>query len=226
MRHTAWRKPLYRFWHEWRGLIVFALLMAVFRSSIADWNLVPSGSMRPTLVEGDRIFVNRIAYDLKLPFSQTSVARMGEPQRGDIVVFFSPEDGTRLVKRVIGLPGDRVEMRDDQLIINGAPVAYRLLREEMSPDGAALIANETLSGRPHEMAVLPERMAMRSFGPVDVPADEYLMMGDNRDNSKDSRYIGLVARRLLAGRATRVVLSLDAQHYYQPRADRFFHALH
>lgn len=225
MRHPAWRKAVYRFWHEWRGLVVFAVLMAVFRSSIADWNLVPSGSMRPTLLEGDRIFVNRVAYDLKLPFSQTSVARIGDPQRGDIVVFFSPEDGTRLVKRVIGLPGDRVEMREDQLIINGAPVAYHVLREEMSPDGAALIANETLSGRSHEMAVLPERLAMRNFGPVDVPPDEYLMMGDNRDNSKDSRYIGFVARRLLAGRATRVVLSLDAQRYYQPRAGRFLHPL-
>lgn len=217
---SVWHKRLSCLWHEWRGLIIFAALMAVFRSSIADWNDVPSGSMRPTLVEGDRIFVDRMAFDVKLPFSQTSMMRTGDPQRGDIIVFFSPEDGTRLVKRVIGLPGDRVEMRDDRLVLNGVPVDYRLLRQEIGADGMAVIAREALPERPHQMAVLPERIAMRNFGPVNVPQGEYLVLGDNRDNSKDSRYIGFVARHLIAGRATRIVLSLDSKHYFMPRPDR------
>jgi signal peptidase I len=101
-----------------------ALVMFSIRSSLADWNDVPTGSMKPTILEGDRVFVNKLAYDLKVPFTTWHIAEWSNPQRGDIVVFFSPKDGTRLVKRVIGLPGDTVELLNEQLIINGQPVEY------------------------------------------------------------------------------------------------------
>src|SRR5512146_1868347 len=94
-----------------RPLLIVALIVFSIRSSLADWNDVPSGSMRPTILEGDRVFVDNLAYDLKFPFTRWHIAEWSDPQRGDIVVFFSPHDGKRLVKRVVGLPGDVVELR-------------------------------------------------------------------------------------------------------------------
>ena len=92
------------------------------RSTIANWNDVPTGSMRPTILEGERIFVNKVAYDLKIPFTSVRLFEWGNPQRGDIVVLYSPADGKRLVKRVVGLPGDRLALVQGRLLINGAPV--------------------------------------------------------------------------------------------------------
>ena len=112
---------------EIRPLLVIALVVFAVRSSFADWNDVPTGSMKPTILEGDRVFVNKLAYDLKVPFTTWHLAEWGNPQRGDVVVFYSPHDGTRLVKRVIGLPGDLVELRNEQLFLNGHPVGYASL---------------------------------------------------------------------------------------------------
>src|SRR5512142_1530848 len=112
-RARAWWKQ------EIRPLLIVALVVCSVRSSIADWNDVPSGSMKPSIIEGDRIFVNKLAYDLKVPFTTWHLAQWGNPQRGDIVVFYSPANGVRLVKRVVAVPGDTVELRNDKLIING-----------------------------------------------------------------------------------------------------------
>src|SRR6516162_10613328 len=103
-----------RWWRkEIRPLLVMALVVFSVRSSLADWNDVPSGSMQPTILVGDRVFVNKLAYDLKVPFTTLHLAEWSNPKRGDIVVFYSPYDGTRLVKRVVGLPGDSIELRND-----------------------------------------------------------------------------------------------------------------
>src|SRR3954468_13628125 len=98
-----------------KSLLVFFGLMLVFRSACADWMLVPSGSMNPTIVEGDRILVDKAAYGLRIPFTTVRLTRGADPQRGDIVIFPAPDDGTVLVKRVVGLPGDTVAMRDERL---------------------------------------------------------------------------------------------------------------
>src|SRR5262245_44086320 len=100
-------------------LAVLILVLTSFRSAIADWNDVPSGSMRPTILEGDRIFVNKLAYGLKVPFTTMHLARWASPARGEVVIFFSPDEGLRMVKRVVGLPGDTVQMIDNRLYING-----------------------------------------------------------------------------------------------------------
>ena len=121
--------------HENRGFIVFILMFGIFRTAIADWNPVPSGSMRPSLVEGDVVFVNRLAYDLKIPLTDVVLAHLGDPQRGDIVTFISPADGKRLIKRLVALPGDVVEMRDKQLLINGVKADYKLLDTVSEPMG-------------------------------------------------------------------------------------------
>jgi signal peptidase I len=216
---------------ELRSLLITALVVFAVRSSFADWNTVPSGSMKPTIMEGDRIFVNKVAYDLKVPFTTLHLAEWSAPQRGDIVVFYSPKDGTRLVKRTVGLPGDTVELRHDQLIINGAPVEYKSIAEELVPDVNAgdransVYASEHLPGRSHLVAGIPRVPAMRDFGPVQVPDGCYFMMGDNRDNSFDSRYFGAVKRSRILGRATAVIASLDADHHWKPRWDRFFSSL-
>src|SRR5678815_2482625 len=119
MNAKSFRSRALRLWKkEIRPLLLVALVVFAARSSLADWNDVPTGSMRPTILEGDRIFVNKLAYDLKVPFTTLHLAEWGNPQRGDIVVFFSPHDEKRLVKRVIGLPGDTVELRDNTLVIN------------------------------------------------------------------------------------------------------------
>lgn len=112
-----------------KGFLMFLLLFGVFRSAVADWSPIPSGSMRPNLLEGDVVLINRMAFDLKIPLTEVSVAHLGEPARGDMVVFHSPHDGTRLIKRVLALPGDLVEMRGDRLFINGEGASYAPLGE-------------------------------------------------------------------------------------------------
>jgi signal peptidase I len=222
--HKLWRE-------EFRPLLIMAVVIFAARSSFADWNKVPTGSMKPTILEGDRVFVNKLAYDLKVPFTTLHLAEWSAPHRGDIVVFYSPKDGSRLVKRTVGLPGDTVELRGDKLVINGAVVEYKSIADELVPDISARdraiseFATEQLPGRSHLVAAIPAISALRNFGPIQVPEGSYFMMGDNRDNSYDSRYFGAVKRARILGRATAVVASLDADHHWRPRWSRFFSSL-
>jgi signal peptidase I len=232
MNWTKYRALASRWWkREIRPLLILALVMFSIRSSLADWNDVPTGSMKPTILEGDRVFVNKLAYDLKVPFTTWHIAEWSNPQRGDIVVFFSPKDGTRLVKRVIGLPGDTVELRNEQLVINGQPVDYTALDPKIpgqisEPERArSLFATEKLPARPHAVMAINGVQAIRSFGPVHVAEGHYFMMGDNRDNSFDSRYFGTVDRSQIVGRTSSVVLSLDKSNYWLPRRGRTFSSL-
>ena len=232
MNLTAFRLRVRRWWQkEIRPLLILAIILFSIRSSFADWNDVPSGSMEPTILIGDRIFVDKLAYDLKVPFTTWHLAQWSNPQRGDIVVFYSPYDGTRLVKRVVGLPGDTIELRNEHLVINGKPVDYAPLNADTSeplPESAhapCLFAAETLSRHPHAVMAIAGIPAKRTFGPIRVPAGRYFMMGDNRDNSFDSRYFGTVARNQIVGKATAVVVSLDHNHYWLPREHRFLSPL-
>jgi signal peptidase I len=223
MKHW-WRKEI-------RPLLIIALVVFSIRSSLADWNDVPTGSMKPTILEGDRVFVNKLAYDLKVPFTTRRIAEWSNPRRGDIVVFYSPHDGKRLVKRVVGLPGDSIELRNDVLILNGqvveyAPIAAELLRDVASADRTShVFATEQLPGRAHAVAGYPGVRALRDFGPIKVSEGHFFMMGDNRDDSFDSRYYGAVERKRIVGKATTVVMSTDREHYWKPRWDRFFSSL-
>jgi len=216
---------------EARPLLITALVLFAFRSAIADWNDVPTGSMKPTIMEGDRVFVNKLAYDLKVPFTTWHLAQWDNPKRGEIVVFFSPADEKRLVKRVIGLPGDTIELRHDQLLVNGQPLSYEPLGKNYINELPAAeqpqhqFASEDLATHPHPVMATPQLPAPRNFGPITVPEGQYFMMGDNRDNSYDSRFYGGVARSRIVGRASSVVISLDHDDYYLPRWHRFFTAL-
>ena len=164
---------------ELRPFLVLMLILFSIRSSLADWNDVPTGSMRPTILEGDRVFVNKLAYDLKVPFTTWHLAEWCNPQCGDIVVFFSPHDGQRLVKRVIGLPGDTLELRNNALVINGQPVAYQPIAEELLRDipttarAGRVFASEQLPGQTHAVTGNPAAPAVRSFAPLRVPEGQY-----------------------------------------------------
>jgi signal peptidase I len=217
-----------RLWREWRGFAAFVVVMLVFRSAVADWNQVPSGSMLPSILVGDRIVVDKLAYDLRLPFTLKRIARWHEPERGDVVTFLSPEDDRLLVKRIVGIPGDEVALRDNRLVINGiqatyepvaladasigpfTPLGYGLYRERvLGSSHLVMLRNDGASGFTGNLATLR------------VPEGHYLVLGDNRDNSRDSRVIGFVARDRILGRARTIAFSLDYDNYYAPRPERF-----
>lgn len=207
------------------GIVVTVVAVLGFRSAVADWYDVPTGSMQPTILIGDRIFVNKLAYDLKVPFTGVRIATWGDPVRGDVVICASPVDGTRLVKRVVAGPGDEVAMKDGLVWINGRRLTYVPDAAGGIPLGEAglgmTFSRETLGGREHIVAAMPGKRSMRDFGPVTVPADSYFVMGDNRDNSGDSRHWGFVDRGTVAGRVTGLAMSLDKENGWRPRWSRF-----
>ena len=210
-----------KFWKENQGLALFIFLMLIFRSAIADWNTVPTGSMKPTIVEGDRIWVNKMAYDLRIPFTHISLYKIADPERGDIVVFDSESLDKRLVKRVIGLPGEVIEMRNNVLIVNGVVLGYQsTILSEVKGEWI-----EDLLGIKHRVRIDGTPGNLSSFRPVLIPEKQYLVLGDNRNNSADSRVIGLIPRDEIVGRSRNVVLSLDYDDFYLPRKDRFFQSL-
>lgn len=218
-------------WREWIkpiGLVV--IIVFPLKSAVADWNWVPSGSMKPTILEGDLVFVNKLAYDLKVPFTLQRLAQWDNPERGDIVVFFSPHDGTRLVKRVVGVPGDTIELRNNMLMLNGKAMVYESVNaqpyaKEIYEDARAVLAIEQGAGRSHLVMELPSRRAPRTFDSITVPPGKYFMLGDSRDNSFDSRFWGFAERKQIVGKANRVLLSFDKNHRYVPRLGRTFSSL-
>lgn len=218
-------------WRDWLRSIVFIVLaVTAFRSAVADWNDVPTGSMKPTILEGDRIVVNKLAYDLKIPYTRWQIASWGDPARGDIVVLSSPADGKRLVKRVIGLPGDTIAMRHNRLVVNSEPVVYSPIDPDLviafDPQGNnRVLAAENLDGNQHAMMITLGARALRSFGPIAVPQGQYFLMGDNRDESFDSRHFGLVGRTQIYGRALAVAGSVNPDNHFWPRWKRFFTGL-
>jgi signal peptidase I len=220
-------------WRDWRGFLVFVAIMLVVRSAVADWNNVPSGSMMPAILIGDRILVDKLAYDLRVPFTLHRVARWRDPARGDIVTFVSPEDGRLFVKRVIGMPGETVMLDGNRLTVDGEPAAYAALDEAditalgLSQVTGFVFLREMVDGTEH-VVMLDQRATYHghhSFGPVEVPLGHYLMLGDNRDHSGDSRNIGFVSRDRILGRAHGVAFSLDHDNYFIPRGGRFFEDL-
>lgn len=163
------------------------------RSSLADHYYVPSGSMLPTVHVDDRIFVNKLAYGLRVPVVGSYALHFATPARGDVVVLDSPEENVTLLKRVVALPGDRVEVKDGQLELNGHAVPLELRKGELL---------ERLDARPHALDLDAGGGPM--FGPVVVPRDAFLVLGDNRGNSRDGRMFGFVPRDAIVGKAAGV----------------------
>ena len=213
-------------WRGYRNFLAFAVLMLLFRSACADWVRVPTGSMNPTILEGDRVLVDKHVFGIRVPWTLVRMTPGRDPARGEIVVFDSPVDGTSLVKRLVAVPGDIIALDEQGLIVNGQRAHYSVgdvdrLRGLLAATAAEhpKVVHEAGFGPEHDLLVLPLREP-RTFGPIQVPADMYFMLGDNRNNSADSRFFGFVPRRNIVGRATRVAISLNPDNYYVPRRDR------
>jgi signal peptidase I len=205
-------------WREYTEAIVIAIVLALFiRTFVVQAFKIPSGSMIQTLQIGDHILVNKMVYGLKIPwdcewdastnrpgvkripllwscYSYRTLLPVASPDRGDIIVFMFPEDETKdFIKRVIGLPGDRVEVRDKNVYINGQPLSEPYT-QHVDP------------------SVFPHQVQPRdNLGPLTVPSDSYFVMGDNRDQSLDSRFWGYVKREKIKGKAFIIYWSWDSR---------------
>jgi len=179
---------------ELLGIGVVLLLALTARATFADHYHVPTGSMRPTVEVGDRIIVNKAAYGLRVPLSERWLTRFEGPHSGEVVVLHSPEDGEVLLKRVVAAPGDLVALRGGRLWLNGSFVPVEMVDAD-SP-------LERLGESLHPLRL--EDGGGPDFGPVSVPADSYLVVGDNRGNSLDGRFFGWVDRDAILGRGVAV----------------------
>jgi signal peptidase I len=209
----------------WQGLLALLLVILLVRASVVDWNYVPSRSMAPTILPGDRILVDKLAFAVTLPFSNQALLRWATPQRWDIVTFRAPTTGVLMVKRVVGLPGDTVSWQSGRLRINDQQADYAAIpAEDWSSAWAQALHGQNLFRETlgkHSAYILrdpqPSDTVSGSFSATLVPQGHYLVMGDNRDNSGDFRVFGFVSETAITGKAYRVLFSLDPQHYYLPR---------
>ncbi len=223
--HTLKNKTI---WHTLRNSSVFQMalfftLIMATRSSFADWNPVPTGSMKPTILEGDLIFVNRAAYDLKLPFTTKHIARWSDPENGDVVVAYSPEDGQRIVKRVVAGPGDMLYVDGNRLVVNGARPDYQEYSlPELVNEPQHWLFEEHWGSRTNLIMLGTQPRSIAPRISMKVPDNQFFLMGDHRDNSFDSRFYGTVERQQILGEAVGVIGSLDIKQNWQPRWRRFF----
>lgn len=208
-------------------LFVVVALMFTCRVAVADWPTVPTGSMEPTLRVGDYLLVNHLAYGPRLPFTNTAL-EFGKPERGDVVVFRYPLDVSEFyVKRLVGMPGDVVSFKDGVVTVNGEPFKVQIVSEGAGPDVAPedrgqWLLRESVAGQERVVKVNPFVMGRLSVsgmaGYCDsaregewqcrVPPGQYLMMGDNRDNSADSRVWGFLPHEQVYGKAVRVLFNV------------------
>lgn len=229
-----------------RSFFPVVVIVLIVRSFLFEPFRIPSDSMMPTLYDGDFILVNKFSYGLRLPVTNAKILDLGGPQRGDVVVFrFPPDPAINYIKRVVGLPGDKVRIESDHLFINGEPMTAREVGN--FSDGCYQdlhLVEETIGEHTHrslfcptpgELATAPLQSCNRRLdrgyvcpttpepGPdhgdiveIEVPSGQYLMIGDNRDNSADSRYFGFVPEANLIGSAKRIWFNWDLQRQGGP----------
>lgn len=216
------------------------LTVLVIRSVVAEPFRIPSGSMVPTLEIGDYILVNKFSYGVRVPFTHIKVVPIGQPQRGDIIVFEFPEDPSLdYIKRIVGVAGDEIQVKDNVLYVNGErqektfQTRYDFVDDNCANESAKEYL-ENLDGVAHRILNAPMAIPMSDYGPDVVPPDSVFVMGDNRDNSYDSRRWGPVPMQNIKGRAIVVWLSYDhcagkglgPLHLGRLRLDRFGTVLH
>ena len=208
------RKSFYKEWIE--PFLIAAVVALLIRQFVVEAFKIPSGSMIPTLKIGDHLLVNKFVYGPRIPFTDTRFFSWKEPKRGDIIVFKYPENEDKnYIKRVIGLPGDKIEIRGGVLLINDQSVPVRPVRSEpdgpVSSDpylGMAQEFQEQLGPLTHRIQYLQDQ-SEKNFRPITVPAEKVFVMGDNRDNSQDSRVWKFVKYEKILGKALIIYWSWD-----------------
>jgi signal peptidase I len=192
-----------KIWEYIRVIVTSLILVFIIRTSIVQAYKIPSGSMIPTLLIGDHLLANKFIYGLQIPFISKRLFDLGKPQKGDIIIFPSPEDPSKdLIKRVVAVEGDLIEERDKQIFINGRPM----------DEPYAQHVDNSLSDR------------RDNFGPYLVPKGKLFAMGDNRDQSYDSRFWGYVEMKNIKGKAMILYWSWDSERHF-PRFDRIGHVI-
>lgn len=206
---------------EFFEAIFFALALALFiRTFVVQAFKIPSGSMIPTLLVGDHILVNKFIYGIPIPFTDSKLVQFKQPERGEVIVFKFPKDPSKdFIKRVVGLPGDRIAMREGVLFINDAPVPTVAKGEysyREASEGELLVSKlyeETLGDSQHPVIYATDMIpSFRTFDETTVPPGKLFVMGDNRDRSNDSRYWGFVDLEAVEGRAIAIYWSWDSEN--------------
>ena len=198
-----------------RSFFPIILIVLLVRSFVVEPFRIPSASMMPTLLDGDFILVNKFSYGIRLPVLNTKVIDLGKPERGDVFVFRYPENPEiDYIKRVVGVPGDHIAYRNKQLIINGKQVTQRLVGTYVGEGSGSDMTGarhlqEDLLGVDHDILLMPGRNIFGGDFEYVVPEGEYFAMGDNRDNSRDSRVWGTVPEKNLVGKAFMIWMNWD-----------------
>ncbi len=213
-----------------RSFFPVLLTVLVIRSFLFEPYRIPSGSLKPTLLVGDLIAVNKFYYGLRLPVLHTKLIRIQEPVVGDIVVFRMPGNPQMdLIKRIVGVPGDRLSYLNKILYINGVAMTQSYAGVSRDNNGGpdswpVTIENEALTGHPHKIYLRNDVNISGDFQDIVVPAGNYFAMGDNRDDSNDSRFWGFVPEEAIIGRAHVILFSWNSDKH-RPRWDRCFMVL-
>ncbi|MEC8645049.1 MAG: signal peptidase I [Pseudomonadota bacterium] len=214
---------------EYKILALIIVIIFAGRSSFLDWNHVSTGSMRPAIIEGDRVVIDKRAYDLTLPFTSWKLANIGSPSRGEIIIFKKHDNPQLLIKRIVGLPGETIEIANNKVRVNDVQADYRALHKKgfNHLDLYTRTNNdfklEVFEDAAHQIMVQKETNDHPSSSiKINIPDGYYFVLGDNRSSSIDSRNIGLIPREHVFGRARAVAFSVDYDNFYLLRKERFF----
>ena len=196
-----------KFIRNYIGIILFFVTLVFFRTAVADWNYVPSGSMEPNLFDGDWVLVDKMTYGPSVPLANIRLGKFNSPERGDIITFVPPHTDVLYVKRVVGIPGDQIGFSGRDVIINGEKLSYNQLVVEPTNE----IGQELLGNANHLIQYGPDGQLPTSNGFFTVPEDRYFVLGDHRNNSADSRYWGFVLSDQIMGKVTHVGFSISSK---------------
>lgn len=190
-----------------RAVFLLVMLFVFFRTAVADWSPVPSGSMEPTLFPGDVVWVNKTSFGPTVPIMNKQIFTWAVPSRGDVITFVPPHTDQLYVKRVMAVPGDKIRIEGNEVYVNGIKLKHSLT----GITDTAFLGTESIDGENHLIKLTKGRSVPAIRENIEVPDGKYFVMGDHRNNSVDSRYWGFVAQENVMGKVTRIAISFSTQ---------------